>query len=118
MKRSCLVGILSLIGVAMDVAAHAGGRRYPIIGWGGNEYLFEVSILNGRTQLIGYRAVGSRWKESGRPRSALANVAPSRAFFRRFGSKVAASGPLDADMNNPYWRVVPGQEHGGGSIWP
>jgi hypothetical protein len=96
----------------LDAAAGSRGP-HPVIGWGGNRFLFEVEPEGTITRLTAYRAAGAMWQLVGTTTIRKGQKAPERGFLQKIWFKGPRLGVLEADMDNPYWRYYPGEDRGG-----
>jgi hypothetical protein len=95
--------------------ADAGDRGpHPVIGWGGNRFLFEVEREGDHTRLTGYRAVGTQWQLVGTTTIRKGQKAPERGFLQTIWFKGKRLGAIEADMDNPFWRYYPAEDRNGG----
>ncbi len=121
MRRRTLIG-LAVIATATTVLpvfdAFAGGRGpHPVRGWGGNRFLFEVEREGDHTRLTAYRDQGSKWELFGTTAIRLGQKAPENGTVQKIWFRGARLGSVEADMDNPFWRAYPGDDHEGGN-WP
>jgi hypothetical protein len=121
--------ILRLGGIGLALAlilsagtADAGNRGpHPVIGWNGNEFLFEVKHQGGTTYLSGYRAVGPQWQYIGTTKLRKGQRVAESGFLQRIWFKGKRLGAVEADLSNPFWRRYPAEDRnggrGGGADW-
>ncbi len=99
------------------IHADAGGRGpHPVIGWGGNRFLFEVEPEGDRIRLTAYRDAGDKWERYGTTTINKGQKAPDHGILQKIWFRGQRLGVLDADMNNPFWRKFPGDDRNG-SEW-
>ncbi len=104
--------------IAFTLAANAGNLvSHPVIGWGGNQFLFVVKPEGDHIRLTAYRAAGSMWQRYGTTTIRRGQKAPEHGFVQDIWFKGKRIGSLEADMNNPFWRAYPGDDRDGTS-WP
>jgi hypothetical protein len=110
-----LLGALALASFSLPGLDAAAGSRgpHPVIGWGGNRFVFEVEPEGNITRLTAYRAAGSMWQLVGTTTIRTGQKAPERGFLQKIWFKGPRLGLLEADMDNPYWRYYPGDDRGG-----
>ncbi len=97
------------------IRADAGGMApHPVIGWGGNRFLFEVQPEGNRIRLTAYRDSGDKWERYGTTTIRKGQKAPEQGFLQKIWFKGQRLGMVEADMNNPFWRKFPGDDRNGG----
>jgi len=121
MRRRTLVRLAAIAAAAavvpsIDVLAGNLGP-HPVKGWGGNRFLFEVEPEGGHTRLTAYRDVGSKWQRFGTTTIRHGQKAPENGIVQKIWFRGTPLGSVKADMDNPFWRAYPGDDHEGGN-WP
>jgi len=102
-----------LLGTATAVAGDRG--PHPVVGWNGNEYLFEVQPRGEVIHLTGYRAVGVQWQLVGTTALRPGQKEAEQGFLQRIWFKGKRLGKVEADLSNPFWRRYPAEDRNGGS---
>jgi len=118
MRLRLLLLLLALASFSLPSLDAAAGSRgpHPVIGWGGNRFLFEVEPEGKIIRLTAYRAAGaSMWQLVGSTTIRKGQKAPERGFLQEIWFKGPRLGKLEADMDNPYWRYYPGEDRNGGT---
>jgi hypothetical protein len=109
---AALISAIVMSGLFAPGAAADGGGLHPVFAWHGNEFLFEVRRDGALTRLTGYRALGERWERVGSTTIRDGQRGAEQGFLQKIWFNGRRIGALRADMNNPFWRVLPGLEHG------
>ena len=122
MRRRTLVRLAAAAAVTAvlpAIDAWAGSRGpHPVRGWGGNRFLYEVEPQGNHIRLTAYRAAGSKWELFGTTAIRRNQKAPDNGLVQKIWFRGARLGSVEADMDNPFWRAYPGDDHEGGGNWP
>ena len=110
-----LLAVMAVAGLAVPaIPADAGGRGpHPVIGWGGNRFLFEVEPEGNRIRLTAYRDAGDKWQRYGTTTIRKGQKTPEQGLLQKIWFKGQRLGTVDADMDNPFWRKYPSDDRNG-----
>ena len=109
------LAVMAVAGLVVPaIRADAGSRGpHPVIGWGGNRFLFEVERQGNHIRLTAYRDAGDKWQRYGTTTIGKAQKTPEHGLLQKIWFKGRRLGTLNADMNNPFWRKFPGDDRNG-----
>jgi len=122
MRRRTLIGLAvfaAAVSVLPGLGAMAGDLGpHPVRGWGGNRFLFVLEPQGDRIRLTAYRAAGSKWARFGTTTIRHGQKAPEQGIVQKIWFKGPHLGSVKADMQDPFWRAYPGDDHEGHGNWP
>ncbi len=113
---SIVLGGLLLAAATPAVAGNMG--PHPVRGYKGNEFLFEAFPKpDGSVYYRVFRTHGDQWEKVAGTAILKGQKTSNGNWVQNVWFNGAKLGALRANMDDPFWRYYPGQDHGG-KVWP